>query len=935
MNKLFAAALVLLTLGALAFGLYFNPSVIAGIKEFFGDDPDMPAILNRAKSGFTKEEFMKMRAGHIAKLRGIDKDNPPDPQDRIRAIREMQVQEDILAQSLVPQSAWTELGPNPIPNAQVETAPVTTASGRVISIAVNPTNANIVYVGTAQGGLYRSTNGGTNWTRMMDNALSLAIGAIAIAPSQPDTVYVGTGEPNFSVDSFFGVGVYRIDNASTASPTLSGPFNQNTAAVDVMTGAAVSGIAVHPTDPNTIFVSTTFGLGGIGGIFPTTLPALGLYRSTNAAGASPTFTKLTLFAGNSNLLNVSDVVIDPSDPNTVICVTGDAFGVASSAQRGIYRSTNALAVAPTFTLEQNLNTFDRSELAIARVAGVTTVYAASGLGAGQVWRSTNAGDTFAMTIDNNFCTPQCFYDVAIDVDPTNAANVYLGGSPSLVFGRSADSGATFTADGVNFTAGLHVDTHAIAVAPSSPTTVYFGSDGGIYKTTNVSATPIVWTSLNNSQFTATQFMGLAVHSTDVNFTIGGTQDNGTNHYRADQTWNRVDFGDGGYAVIDQADTSTSTLDMYHTYFNGSTLTGYAYVGSTAGASDGMWSFRGCQGATANGISCTGTILFYAPLEQGPGSPNNTIYYGADRLYRSTDRGVNHTTVSQTFTAAISAIGIASQNDNVRVLGLESGEIFGTTTGANPLVDMDPLNTIPNGFVARAVIDPNNVNTAYVTLNSYGANNVWKTTTLNSFADGIAPTWTSASSGLPSVPVNAFVVDPLDSNRLYAGTDIGVYTSTNGGTSWVPYGTGLPRVAVFDMAISGGTALTRRLRIATHGRGLWENFAVAPSAAGVTVSGRVISPVGSGVGKAVVTITDNSGGTRSVMANQFGRYSFDDIISGQSYVLHATAKGYSFDPRVVQVEDEILDANITATGFSLVNNSDNNMGKEAVKEQKRP
>src|SRR5206468_5241416 len=131
---------------------------------------------------------------------------------------------------------WTELGPNSVPNVQVLAGSPLAVSGRTIAIAVDPTNPNVVYVGAAQGGLYRSTNGGTTWTPLMDSAMSLAIGSIAIAPSQPDTVYVGTGEPEFSLDSFFGVGIYRITNASTANPTVTGPLNKNTSNADVFTG---------------------------------------------------------------------------------------------------------------------------------------------------------------------------------------------------------------------------------------------------------------------------------------------------------------------------------------------------------------------------------------------------------------------------------------------------------------------------------------------------------------------------------------------------------------------------------------------------------------------------------------------------------------------------------------------------------------------------
>lgn len=904
------AAILLIAIG-LMFGWGSIREVAGQVIDYFYTDADMGPFYNNAKNSMTKEEFMLKRAEQLSMYRGISEGSQFNPSDRFEAIEQMERQElaranmaDTSFKASLLDLPWTEIGPNPIPNAQVEFGSGS-ASGRVLAIAVHPTNPDIVYVGTAQGGLYRSTNGGTTWTPLLDSALSLAVNTVAIAPSNPEIVYVGTGESGFCGDCFFGAGVYRIDNASTTA-NLSAAFGATT----TFNGRSISKIVVHPTDPATIFVTSSSGSGGIGGQQQTGLAARGVFRSTDATGVSPTFTKLTIGPTPPAAQDraYGDMVMDPGDPNRVLVALVDTFG---ATEGGVYLSTNALAVTPTFTRTFTVTQTganSRTELALHRSGGgVVTVYAASGHLGGTVQRSVDGGATWTQMIDNNFCTGQCFYDIAVGVDPTDANNVYLGGSPNLVFGRSANGGTTFTADGVNFTAGLHVDSHAIAVAPSNPLIVYFGSDGGIYRTSDVSATPIVWTSLNNSTFRATQFMSLDVHPTDPNITIGGTQDNGTNRYTTGATWTRTDFGDGGFAVIDQSSSNTTTFNQYHTYFNATTLTGYAFSSSSTAFEN--WAFRGCQGPAANGITCATTINFYAPLERGPGTPN-TVYYGADRLYRSADTGLNHTTVSQIFTTPISAIGIAPSNDNVRIIGQNNGGIFGTTTGVSPLVDMDPTNAIPNSYVGRAAIHPTNPDIAYVTLAAFGVVNVWRTSTLSSLADNIAPTWTAAAGTganvLPQVPVNAFLIDPVNPNLVYAGTDIGVYVSGDQGTNWFPMGTGLPRVAVFDMAMAPGQIV----RIATHGRGMWQIPAIVPSAANVSVSGRVLTAEGQGVRNAVVTITDSTGVSRSARTASFGFYRFNDVRSGETYVISVSSKRYVFTPRTINVTDEV-------TGFDFV------------------
>jgi Carboxypeptidase regulatory-like domain len=588
-----------------------------------------------------------------------------------------------------------------------------------------------------------------------------------------------------------------------------------------------------------------------------------------------------------------DLAVDPANGNRLLVSV-----IGSAAQSGVWLSTNALSAA-TFARQLALagtgSSTARTELTINNVGGVVTAFAASADAGGTVYRSVDGGVNWTLQIDNNFCGGQCFYNIAVAVDPNNASNVYIGGTgTTTTFGRSTNGGTTFT----NSQSGLHTDTQALAVAPSLPTTIYFGSDGGIYKSTD---SGVSWASLNNTTFRATQFTSIAVHPTDPNFTSGGTQDNGTLVYNAAAAWDRIASGDGGFALIDQNANNTTSVESYSTFFNNSLQKGYVHYDLPDIVS--FFDLRGCFGnVPGNGIPCGGAVLFYAPLEQGPGNPN-TVYYGSTILYRSADTGANHTAVSQDMGNRISAIGISRQNDNVRIIGTEAGQLFGTTTNSSTLIDLDPLNTVPNNYVGRAVIDPNNVNTGYVTLCAFGITNIWKTTTLSSLVNNIAPTWTVANNGLPQIPVNAFVVNPTNSNQLFAGTDIGVYASTDGGANWLPFGTGLPRVPVFDMAITSASIL----RIATHGRGMWQISTAAPTAANVSVSGRVIAG-NRGLTNAIVTMTDQNGVAHSTRTSSFGNYRFDNVEVGQTYVVSVRSKRFQFAPQVVNVVEELSEFN---------------------------
>ena len=681
----------------------------------------------------------------------------------------------------------------------------------------------------------------------MDRAMTLAVGALELDPTDAtaNTLLIGSGEANFSGDSYAGFGVYEVTALKSSSPILSGPFGSSQ-----FIHRSIPGLAIDPINHNNVYVGSATGQQGIGPQAPTSAPLRGLFRSTDFfSGSAPTFTKLAVASLPATAdVRVTSIVYEPGNSDRVF--VGIAYANVPATFGGIYFTTNASAASPTFTkvLATSRKDFAPIKFAINKIGNTVTVVAVTGetapnnQGQGEAYKAVY--DSSKSTINpsfsplpaaNGFAAGQGFYNLGVAIDPTNANNIYVVGTLNGTFHFSRDGGKTFTPSNDR----LHVDSHMVGVAPSNPSIIYTGNDGGVWQSTDAGVT---WLNdRNTSTFSATQFESIAVHPTDPNFSIGGTQDNGTNFFRPNRTWHRVDFGDGGYALIDQNATNTTNVTMYHTYFNiTGNLIGFARVLKTSCATEGQWSFKGaytppvdptvhCDGNTDtfNGISLSDPVNFYAPMALGPGNPK-TVYFGTNKLYRSTDKGDSMTVVSQTFPSIVSTIGISRTHDNIRIVGLNNGQltspttntmqVFATITGGNPLTDVTAAG-MPSKYIARAVIDPNNAHTAYVVFNGNAipGKHVWKTTNLNVTGTGTV-TWTAIDgTGIPDVSVNAFVVDPANSTHLYAGTDRGVFLSTNGGTTWNQYGTGLPDVAVFDLAISSDG----HLRAATHGRGFYE------------------------------------------------------------------------------------------------------------------
>ncbi|HEX8281536.1 MAG TPA: hypothetical protein VF551_09170, partial [Chthoniobacterales bacterium] len=562
-----------------------------------------------------KADYLQRRGEHIGMLRGLGHGLSYDPREK--AVAQMTEQQAAQAQAAggVDGGAptWVNIGPNPIPNGQTSdvSAPV---SGRTPAIAVHPTQPLTVFVGTAQGGVYRSTTGGDTWTPVGEFVFeTLAIGALTFDPVDPNTVYVGTGEAGFCGSGCFaGRGMYIIRNALSATPTITGPFRMNGANADVLSGRATGKIIVPQGQNDVLFLSTTQAIGGNTAVRPAEAPPRGIYRSTNAQSATPTFEKVAITGAGADRA-VVDLAIDPGDPNVML-----ANVIGESGDGGIYRTADALSATPTWVRTRTLpdtQTQGRAEFSFIRKTGDNTpiVYAAvaqiptialgytancSSTSAGYVIKSTDGGLTWGNPLPGSggFCGGQCSYDIAIAARPDDTA-VHLGGSARGGSGQCLPDVMKRSVNGGNFVrndVSLHADEHALTIAPSNPDVVYTGSDGGTWRSDNNATN---WVSKNNSTISATQFQSLALHPFDRHFMLGGTQDNGTNCLLNNGTqWTNCRGGDGGYALIDRNAFDTTNVTMYHTFFN---QAGTQILFERADNIGFAWTFRGCSGNTSN------------------------------------------------------------------------------------------------------------------------------------------------------------------------------------------------------------------------------------------------------------------------------------------------------------------------------------------------
>jgi photosystem II stability/assembly factor-like uncharacterized protein len=671
-------------------------------------------------------------------------------------------------------SNWVPLGPLAIVNGQTYGGARVIVTGRVTEIVSHPTDPLTIYVATARGGIWKTTDGGVTWSPMSDNAISLAIGSLGIAPSSPSTLYAGTGEGNiyFYALSFPLDSINASYNGSGIIKSIDGGVNWTTQAAALFTGSCFYRIKVHPTNANFVFAASNKGL----------------YRTTDGG---TTWVQMTngLPAISASVIAATDVVFDPVTPTTAYV----AFWAS-----GIYKTTNAAAANPSWTkLAGGLPTSDLSRIAIAvsptSPLSVYALCANAGDSLKGVFASSNGGTSWT-SVPAAVVQVYGAYTLNVAVDISTPDVVYLSG---VSLYKAVRTMGTWTVTEVG--ANIHPDNHAFASHPTNHLVIYAGSDSGIYKSSNGGTS---WDDSINEGICITQFEFIDQHPTSAAVVIGGTQDNGTEQFRNSPAFYHSADGDGGAAGIDQS----APRNVIHTFF------GATPERSTQGGNFGTY------GSVSGGL--TGAALFYPPFTYDQTNSQN-IAFGTDRINLDAAQGTGGWPTKVTLpgiSGRVSAISYV--NSTLIFAGTSSGQVYRLVktggTWAATAIGSAPL---PARWIWDIQTLPLDSNAVILVMAGFGTPHVWRGAVA---AGGGSATWSDISGAapdrVPDIPVNSLCIDPVTTTTLYVGTDIGVFRTLDSGAHWQQFSDGLPNSAVYDLKLH---AADRLLRAATHGRGLWE------------------------------------------------------------------------------------------------------------------
>jgi photosystem II stability/assembly factor-like uncharacterized protein len=652
---------------------------------------------------------------------------------------------------------WTVRGPlNPPSGAN--------GIGRINVVRIHPDDSKILFVGTAGGGAWKSTNHGNSWTLLpTTDMLAAGISDIAISPSNPNVMYLGTGDANTVLggNDYYSLGLLKSTDGGQS-------WNLTGLSYAIDDRRMVSSIAVHPGDENKLIAATSSGMA----------------KSTDGGATWETT--------SDSRLAFKDVEMKFDEPEVMIASTIDRGGNAR-----IYHSTDfgdtwerVVSLGNSVRIELDVSHSDSEKM--YAVASQTYPYSFHSF-----LQSSDGGENWTTVADainnknilgrksngepigdNPNVSDQGFYDLCLAVSPKNSNEIIVGGVYTFATGN----------DGNNWTyvkmgAQSHADQHYLQYTENADT-LYIANDGGLWRVPVSKGTP----EFISRDMNISQFYRASISQQNEKIVIAGAQDNAT-FFNNGSYWQRKLGGDGMDCLINPSNDSYIFASLYYGSVALSTNKGnnFTYVMSE--------SISGEKGAWVSPIAIS---------ESRP----NVAYIGMDNVWRSTSYGNKGTWQKMTnFTSNMNFdfIAVAPSNNNYVYAGV-GGSIYFTK---NDWISYDKIPGV-TGSVSRIAVDPKNPERIFVSKYGYSkTNKVW-------MYDGSE--WTNLTGNLPNVSVRCIIYQKNSPDRIYIGNDLGVYYSDYNSGNWQRYGSDLPYVMVDDLEIQENTG---KMIAATYGRGLWE------------------------------------------------------------------------------------------------------------------
>ncbi|MEM6378322.1 MAG: T9SS type A sorting domain-containing protein [Bacteroidota bacterium] len=668
-------------------------------------------------------------------------------------------------------------------------------AGRTLALAFHPLDPNIIFLGSASGGLWKTTTAGLGvhaWERVNLGFPVLAVSCIAISPTNPDLIYIGTGEMYNSTESrpgtvnrltrgTYGFGIFKsVDGGNNWERSLDWSYQEMRGVQDLL---------INPQNEKVLYTATS----------------VGLLKTTNAGESWNTIHELPMAV---------DVELNPVDTNFLYVSHGSLFHQEYS---GIYRSKNGgdsftklrIGLPDDYTGKAVLSLDPHSDKTV--YASIADAFQSKGL-----YRTSNHGDSWTQVNREDIAMFQGWYSHDVAVNPNNARDIIQVGIDAW---RSTNSGFTMeqqtswtnARNGQNPVGQndgppnyVHSDIHQAIFHPLMENTVFLATDGGVFVSKDGGTT---YESRNGSLQTTQFYANFANAATDGDLAIGGMQDNATAIYTGDPAWTKVLGGDGMSAALDP--------------MNDNIL--YA-------SSQFLNIFRSIDGGRNFVDIAPGAIepTFSAPFELAPSNPR-VLYAGGRLLYKSTDRGNNWQTPQGTFLDegnSILNITVAPYNLNRLMVSTapnatDKANIFWSENGGS---SWRKLNGLPNRLATDLAFHPTDESVAFITFGGFGSFHVYQT-----MDNGM--NWFPIDNNLPDIPHNTIIIDVERPDNIYLGNDLGVYVSEDGGGIWSPFMTGLPEaVLAIDLSISSAN---QKLRVATHGNGVYQTDLIGKVVSSVT------------------------------------------------------------------------------------------------------